>query len=87
MHQNVIIITWVFTYPDTLYISPKKAEIRELFPAPTDPTTATKEPLFIFKVKLSNVLGPSLLVQEKVAFSITSGSTMKKEVNILGTKS
>jgi len=71
------IFTLVLTLPVTLSISPRKADMRDDFPAPTVPTTATKLPclhlmLIDFKMGLSS--GP----HEKVPFSMTMGSAEKK---------
>ena len=37
-------LTLVLTYPEIFSISPRSAEISELFPEPTTPTTATSAP-------------------------------------------
>lgn len=36
-----VFIPCVLTVPETVFISPSKAEIKEDFPDPTDPTTPT----------------------------------------------
>lgn len=65
----------VLTDPDNLYISPKKADIRELFPDPTGPTTATKLPEFIFISRFLKIGEPFVPSHEKSPFSMESGTS------------
>jgi hypothetical protein len=55
-----------------LSISPKKAETSELFPEPTDPTTATREPCLKLRLMLRRTTCSSD-PHENVPFSIRRG--------------
>ena len=44
--------TSIKTDPDILFMSPKMAEMREVLPTPTLPTTAVNDPFSIEKFKL-----------------------------------
>jgi hypothetical protein len=55
-----------------LSISPKKADISELFPEPTVPTTATREPCLKLRLMLRRITCSSA-PHENVPFSITRG--------------
>ena len=65
-----------------MYISPRKAEINELLPEPTGPTTATNSPGLTFtlmSLKIGDPLTPS---QENDPFWITKASaTIKSKIN------
>jgi hypothetical protein len=63
----------VLTLPVILSISPKKADTSELFPEPTVPTTATREPCLKLRLMLRRIAGSSV-PHENVPFSITRGS-------------
>lgn len=75
------VLTFVFTDPDTLYISPKNADRRELFPDPTEPTTATRLPELIFTLISCKIREPSGPFHEKAPFSIESGAPESVEFN------
>jgi hypothetical protein len=62
----------VLTLPVILSISPKKADTSELFPEPTVPTTATREPCLKLRLMLRRIAGSSV-PHENVPFSITRG--------------
>ena len=62
----------MLTLPVILSISPKKADTRELFPEPTVPTTATREPCWKLRLMLRKT-GSSSVPHENVPFSITRG--------------
>ena len=47
-------VTWMLIKPLLQCISPRSADMREDFPEPTAPTTATNRPGIIFKDKLTN---------------------------------
>jgi len=64
----------VLTLPVILSISPKKADTSELFPEPTVPTTATREPWWKLRLMLRKT-GSSSVPHENVPFSITRGSS------------
>jgi len=61
----------------SLFISPRSAEIRELFPEPTEPTTAANCPGFMCRFIPFNV-GASSTPQEKDPFSIVNGFAGKQ---------
>lgn len=72
--------TLILARPFNAFISPKKTDIKELFPAPTAPTTDTIEPSFILIFILVNVGGSAVsVVHENVPFSITNASSPKKK--------
>lgn len=66
--------TFVLTLPVILSISPKNADTSELFPEPTVPTTATREPCLKLRLMFFRITC-SLAPHENVPFSITRGSS------------
>lgn len=90
MYRNTqfkfIVITLVFTRPETLSISPRKADTKELFPAPTVPTTATNCPDEICKLIFDNVGFSVGSPQVNVPFSITRGSSINNKYIIMNQK-
>lgn len=67
----------MLTFPDALYISPRNAEISELFPDPTDPITAIKEPSLTRRFIFFSRGGVSmLLIHENDPFSIIKASSV-----------
>lgn len=65
----------MLTLPAILSISPRKADTKELFPAPTVPTIATNCPDEIRKFIFDNVGVSVGSPQENLPFSITIGSS------------
>lgn len=72
-----MLLTLVLTLPETLSISPRKADTKELFPEPTVPTTATNWLDVILKLMFFNIGASADSSQVNVPFSITRGSSKK----------
>ena len=66
-------LTLTVTVPDTLSISPSRAERSEDFPDPTTPTTATSDPSSTSRLMLKQGNGP---------YHIIAGHEIKNEAGI-----
>jgi hypothetical protein len=75
--------TFVLTLPVILSISPRNADTSELFPEPTVPTTATREPCLKLRLMLCRITCSSA-PHENVPFSIIRGfSEIKNNILLL----
>ena len=58
-------VTWMMIKPLVQCISPRSADMREDFPEPTAPTTATNRPGLISKDRLTNTRRVNIKIQQQ----------------------